>query len=465
MRHLKADIAIIGGGAAGLSIAAGAAQMGARVVLFESGQMGGDCLNTGCVPSKTLLAEAAAREVEARLTPETAYRDAMQEVARVISAISPHDSAERFESLGVTVINQHARFDGMRHLVSADYSVRFKRAVIATGAEPAIPDIPGLEQIPYLTTDTLWSHGSHPRRLMIIGAGPVGIELALAHQKLGASVVLVEQAQLAPQLPTAAGDCIRTMLTEAGVRVLEGWEPERVNVHEGAINVAFRSQPAIEVDTLLLASGRTPCTDGLNLESAGVQCTGGRIETNVRMQTSNRSIYALGDVTTRGGLTHLASHHASIVLRHALFRIPARVDQAIVPRVIYSHPEIAHAGMTEAELTARPDAGGLRRLHVPMADNDRAMTESSVDGGIWVVATKRGEVLSVTIVSEGAGDLIMPWVLLMQQGGKLSTMAGLVFPYPTRGELSKRVAGQFYQAKLFSKPMRLLVQILCRLLP
>jgi Pyruvate/2-oxoglutarate dehydrogenase complex, dihydrolipoamide dehydrogenase (E3) component, and related enzymes len=216
MRHLKADIAIIGGGAAGLSIAAGAAQMGARVVLFESGQMGGDCLNTGCVPSKTLLAEAAAREVEARLTPETAYRDAMQEVARVISAISPHDSVERFESLGVTVINQHARFDGMRHLVSADYSVRFKRAVIATGAEPAIPNISGLEQVPYLTTDTLWSHGSHPRRLMIIGAGPVGIELALAHQKLGASVVLVEQVQLAPQLPAAAGDCIRSMLTEAG---------------------------------------------------------------------------------------------------------------------------------------------------------------------------------------------------------------------------------------------------------
>jgi Pyruvate/2-oxoglutarate dehydrogenase complex, dihydrolipoamide dehydrogenase (E3) component, and related enzymes len=269
MRHLKADIAIIGGGAAGLSIAAGAAQMGARVVLFESGQMGGDCLNTGCVPSKTLLAEAAAREVEARLTPETAYRDAMQEVARVISAISPHDSIERFESLGVRVINQHARFDGMRHLVSADYSVRFKRAVIATGAEPAIPNIPGLEQVPYLTTDTLWSHGSHPRRLMIIGAGPVGIELALAHQKLGASVVLVEQVQLAPQLPAAAGDCIRSMLTEAGVRVLEGWEPERVNVHEGAVNVAFRSQPAIEVDTLLLASGRFPSTDGLNLESGG----------------------------------------------------------------------------------------------------------------------------------------------------------------------------------------------------
>ena len=465
MHHLKADLAIIGGGAAGLSIAAGAAQMGARVVLFESAQMGGDCLNTGCVPSKTLLAEAAAREVEARLTPETAYRDAMQEVARVISAIAPHDSVERFESLGVTVINQHARFDGVRHLVSADYSVRFKRAVIATGAEPAIPNISGLDQVPYLTTDTLWSHGAHPRRLMIMGAGPVGIELALAHQKLGASVVLVEQAQLAAQLPAAAGDCIRTMLTQAGVRVLEGWEPERVNLHDGAITVAFKAQPAIEIDTLLLASGRVATTDGLNLESAGVRCDGGRIETNVRMQTSNRSIYAVGDVTARGGLTHLASHHASIVLRHALFRMPARVDQAVVPRVIYTHPEIAHAGLTEPELTARPDAARLRRLHVPMADNDRAITEDTVEGGIWVVATKGGEVLSVTIVSEGAGDLIMPWVLLMQQGGKLSSMAGLVFPYPTRGELSKRVAGQFYQAKLFSKPMRLLVRILCRLLP
>lgn len=465
MHHLKADLAIIGGGAAGLSIAAGAAQMGARVVLFESAQMGGDCLNTGCVPSKTLLAEAAAREVEARLTPETAYRDAMQEVARVISAIAPHDSVERFESLGVTVINQHARFDGVRHLVSADYSVRFKRAVIATGAEPAIPNISGLDQVPYLTTDTLWSHGAHPRRLMILGAGPVGIELALAHQKLGASVVLVEQAQLAAQLPVAASDCIRTMLTQAGIRVLEGWEPERVNLHDSAITVAFKAQPAIEIDTLLLASGRVATTNGLNLESAGVRCDGGRIETNVRMQTSNRSIYAVGDVTARGGLTHLASHHASIVLRHALFRMPARVDQAVVPRVIYSHPEIAHAGLTEPELTARPDAARLRRLHVPMADNDRAITEHTVEGGIWVVATKRGEVLSVTIVSEGAGDLIMPWVLLMQQGGKLSSMAGLVFPYPTRGELSKRVAGQFYQAKLFSKPMRLLVRILCRLLP
>lgn len=465
MQHLNADLAIIGGGAAGLSIAAGAAQMGARVVLFESAQMGGDCLNTGCVPSKTLLAEAAAREVEARLTPETAYRDAMQEVARVISAIAPHDSVERFESLGVTVIHQHARFDGVRHLVSADYSVRFKRAVIATGAEPAIPNILGLDQVPYLTTDTLWSHGSHPRRLMILGAGPVGIELALAHQKLGASVVLVEQGQLAAQLPSAASDCIRTMLTAAGVRVLEGWEPERVNVHDGAINVAFKAQPAIEIDTLLLASGRVPTTDGLNLDSAGVHCDGDRIATNVRMQTSNRSIYAVGDVTTRGGLTHLASHHASIVLRHALFRITARVDQAVVPRVIYTHPEIAHAGLTEPELIARPDAARLRRLHVPMADSDRAITENTGEGGIWIVATKRGEVLSVTIVSEGAGDLIMPWVLLMQQGGKLSTMAGLVFPYPTRGELSKRIAGQFYQAKLFSKPMRLLVRILCRLLP
>lgn len=465
MRRLNTDLAIIGGGAAGLSIAAGAAQMGARVVLFEAERMGGDCLNTGCVPSKTLLAEAAAREVEARLTPEVAYREAMQEVTRVISEIAPHDSVERFESLGVKVITEQARFDGARHLVSEGYSVRFKRAVIATGAVPAIPNIAGLEQVPYLTTDTLWSQCSHPCRLMIMGAGPVGIELALAHQKLGASVVLVEQAQLATQLPSAAGDWIRTMLSEAGVRVLEGWSPERVSVHDGEINVAFQEQPAITVDTLLLASGRVATSDALNLASAGVDCDGGRIQTNRSMQTSNRSIYAVGDVTTRGGLTHLASHHASIVLRHALFRIPARVDRAVIPRVIYSHPEVAHAGLTESELTARADSAALRRLHLPMSDNDRAITESAVSGGLWVVATKRGEVLSVTIVSEGAGDLIMPWVLLMQQGSKLSTMAGLVFPYPTRGELSKRVAGQFYQAKLFSRPVRWLVQIMCRLLP
>ena len=465
MQHLKADIVIIGGGAAGLSIAAGASQMGARVVLFEAHQMGGDCLNTGCVPSKTLLSEATARQVEARLNREEAYLAAMQEVDRVIRCIEPHDSAERFESLGVTVIHERARFDGARHVVSDHHTVRFKHAVIATGAEPRIPSIAGLDQVPFLTTDSLWQIKQHPKRLMILGGGPVGIELAIAHQKLGAEVVLVELGRIASHLPDAARQCVHQMLSDAGIRLLEASKPVAVNAHGSILTVSFEAQAAIEVDTLLIASGREPCLDNLNLASVGVTVVDGRIQTNPRMQTSNRRIYAVGDVTARGGLTHLASHHAGIVIRHALFRLRADVEKAVIPRVIYSQPEIAHVGLSEAETDARADASRLRRLHEPMAENDRAMTEDTRTGGIWVVATPQGHVLSVTIIGVGAGDLIMPWVLLMQSNGKIESLASLVFPYPTRGELSKRVAGQFYQKKLFSKPMRWLVKILCRLLP
>ena len=361
--RIEADLCVIGAGSAGLSIAAGAVQMGARTVLIERGLMGGDCLNFGCVPSKSLLAAAKAavawREgagfgVEAQ-PPRIDWTRLKAHLAEVIASIAPHDSVERFEGLGVRVIKAEARFTGPDELAAGDAVVRARRFVIATGSEPLAPPVPGLDGVPYLTNETIFALDSAPRHLLVLGGGPIGVELAQAHRRLGVEVTLVEMARILPRDDEDAAALVRASLARDGVRLIEGGRAARAETAaEGVALMVERggAQERILGSHLLVAVGRRPTVEGLGLDAAGVAMDKSGIRVDERLRTTNRRIFAAGDVT--GGLqfTHVAGHHAGVVIRNALFHLPGRVERRAVPWVTYTVPELAQVGPTEAAARA-----------------------------------------------------------------------------------------------------------------
>lgn len=477
---LTADICVIGAGSGGLSVAAGAAQMGARVVLIEramrsGGIMGGDCLHTGCVPSKSLL--AAAHQAHAMgegsifgVEPQPAVVDfvkVQEHVAGVIANIAPTDSVERFEALGVVVLEGQARFLNEREVEAAGEVVRANHFVLATGSEPLIPPVKGLTDIDYFTNETIFDNDELPDHLVILGGGPIGLELAQAHRRLGARVTVVEMAQpLARDDPELAKVVVNN-LRDDGVNILSESRIEFVERYgERRIAVRVRTggqQQNLEVSHLLVAAGRKRVVEGLDLHAAGVRFSQDGIFVNKRLRTSNPRISAIGDcVADSPQFTHMAAYHASIVIRNAVLKLPASVDLSAFPWVTYTDPELAHVGLTEEQ--AKDRYGAVRVVRWAYEENDRAQAERRTDGLVKLVAKRNGRILGVSIVGHNAGEVIQPWILALSRKLKVSAVAGYIAPYPTLGELNKRAAGQFYAPTIFGPLVRTYVRFRQRVL-
>jgi pyruvate/2-oxoglutarate dehydrogenase complex dihydrolipoamide dehydrogenase (E3) component len=447
---LTPDLCVIGAGSGGLSVAAAAALFGVPVVLVERHRMGGDCLNAGCVPSKALIA-AGHRAHDIRHAgqfgivsgaPQIHFARVHAHVHRVIGSIAPTDSVERFTSLGVRVIEGEARFIDGRTAAVGDIRIRPRRFVIATGSRPAIPPIPGLDSVPYLTNETVFDETARPDRLIVLGGGPIGVELGQAFRRLGSAVTLLQAGRILPRDDAeAAGYALRALRAE-GVHVREGARVERIEGEAGAIRAILASGEVVAGSHLLIAAGRTPSLEALDLAAAGVAHGRAGITVDRGLRTSNRRIYAIGDCATGAtdGLqfTHAANHHAGIVIRSALFRLPAKVDNSAMPRVTYCDPEIASVGLTEDK--AREEGRTFQVLRWPFAENDRAQAEGEPDGMIKIVTDSKGRILGATIAGKSAGDLLMPWVMAVQKRWTVQDIAGFIFPYPTFSEVSKRAA-------------------------
>ncbi len=468
---LTPDLCVIGAGSAGLSAAAIAAAFGVPVVLIERGRMGGDCLNSGCVPSKALLA-AAKRVYDIRDSAKFGIRTAdpgidhkavAAHVQGVIDAIAPNDSVERFTGLGVEVIKAAARFTGKDTVEAGDYQIKARRFIIATGSTPLIPPIPGLDRVPYFTNETIFANTHRLGHLLIIGGGPVGLEMAQAHRRLGSDVTVVEAGRALSKDDPELRDYLVKALRDEGIRVLENARVERIEPFGSNIQAIFAmlgKSYSLEGSHLLLASGRAPATGGLNLEAADIKYSEKGILVSKGLRTSNRRVYAIGDVI--GGLqfTHVANYHASVVIKNALFRLPSRANDATMPWVTFTDPEVAHVGMTED--AARERHGKLAILRWPYHENDRAQAERKTGGFVKVIATKRGKILGAGIVGAQAGELIQMWSLAMQKGISLSAMSSIVSPYPTLAEINKRAAVSYFAPRAQDPLVRRIIGLLAK---
>jgi len=469
---IACDICVIGAGSGGLSVAAGAVQMGARTVLIEKAKMGGDCLNYGCVPSKSLI--AAAHKADSHRTarrfgvdspaPNVDMAGVRDHVRDVIAAIAPHDSVERFEGLGVTVIMGAARFAGPNVVQVDDRRIRAKRFVVATGSSPMVPPIPGLDSVPHLTNETVFDLDRPVRHLLVLGGGPIGAELAQAHRRLGADVTVVEMIAVLGKDDPECAAVVKQRLNDDGITLLEGTAVEKAEKAGDDIVLTVGKDGTsrqIRGSHLLVAAGRRPNIDGLDLRAAGIEATPAGITVDARLRTSNRRVFAIGDVAGGYQFTHVAGYHAGIVIRNALFRLPARADHRAIPWVTYTDPELAHVGLTEAA-ARRHHGDRVTVVRWPFAENDRAQTERQTEGLVKVVLDRRGRVLGATIVGHNAGELLLPWVMMVQGRQKIGVMASVVAPYPTLSEVSKRAAGAYYTPSLFSERTRRIVRFLLR---
>jgi pyruvate/2-oxoglutarate dehydrogenase complex dihydrolipoamide dehydrogenase (E3) component len=456
METLTPDICVIGAGSGGLSVAAGAARFGAPVVLIEKGEMGGDCLNVGCVPSKTLIASAAvaqtmrdaARFGVHQTEPRVEWTAVRKRIAATIAAIAPMDSQARYAGMGVRVIRAGARFADKRTVEAGDFAIRARRFVIATGSSPSMPAIPGIELARPLTNETIFDLDVLPHRLIVLGGGPVGIELAQAFRRLGSEVVVLEAGTiLAREDPELAGVTLDRLRRE-GVDLRENVQIARMEPHGEGLRVVLAGgaiERFVDGSHLLVATGRAPNVHNLGLEAAGVAFDAHGVKVGANLRSSNRRLYAIGDVAGKGQFTHAAGHHAEIVLRQILFRARARLRPERIPRVTYTDPEIAWTGLSEDE--ARAKHGKLRVLRWAFADNDRAAAEGAGEGHVKALAAPDGRVLGCGIVGRGAGELIAPWSLAVAKGLAAQDIAQVVAPYPTLSEASRRAALGIYAGK------------------
>lgn len=446
---LRPDLCVIGAGAAGLSVAAAAAAMGVPVVLVEKGEMGGDCLNFGCVPSKALIAAGgvarsmreAARFGIRPTEPRVDYAAVQARVKGVIETIAPNDSQARFEALGVRVIRAAARFVSNDTVEAGGVRIKARRFILATGSAPSTPPIGGIETIRFLTNETIFDLVETPSRLIVVGAGPIGLELAQAYRRLGCEVTVLEAARaLSREDPELAAIAIRR-LTAEGVILREGVRILRVEPRGAGVRVMIEHgsiEEPVDGSHLLIATGRRPNVEGLGLEIARVAFDRGGVKVKASMRSTNRRVYAIGDVAGGPQFTHAANYQAGLALRATLFRLRVGFDPAIIPRVTYTDPEIAVAGLDEK--AARERHGDVMVFRWPFSENDRAQSEGETDGHIKVIASKSGRILGAGVAGPRAGELIGLWQLAIVKKMKIGDIAGLVLPYPTLSEVSRRAA-------------------------
>lgn len=461
------DVGIIGGGAAGLTVAAGVSRLGAKTILIErEGRLGGDCLHYGCVPSKTLLRTAHVYHLmtnagrfglpEVRPAPVD-FRTVSSRIREVIATIQRHDSVERFCELGVKVEFGVAKFTDERTVSCNGNRLTARNWVIATGSSPAIPDVAGLDDTPFITNKELFYLDELPQSLIVIGAGAVAVEMAQAMGRLGSKVDVIQRSgQILSKEDKDMADEVMASLEREGVTFHVNTMLTEVRDCGQIRQVAFENGDGhpvtLEADSILVALGRVPNVAGLGLEDAGVHYSRKGIDVDARLRTSQKHIYAAGDVTGSHQYTHAAGYEGGVVLTNAVLRLPRKVDYTWLPHAIYCDPEFASIGLNEK---AAEKAGiDYTVWKEAFRDNDRSLTEG-YDGGILkMVVDKRENVLGVQILGPHAGELINEWVAVLNGRVKLSTLAGAVHPYPTLGEINKRIAGDVFARKLFSESVR-----------
>ncbi len=476
------DLVVIGGGTAGLVVAGGAAGLGIglKVALIESHLLGGDCLNFGCVPSKTLLRsgravadvrESATFGVELNQAIEINFSAVMERLRRVRATISHHDSAQRFsKEFGVDVFLGKGQFTGNQTISVDGVPLRFKKAVIATGARATQPQIPGLSEIGFLTNETVFSLTERPQRLAVIGGGPVGCELAQAFNDLGSHVMLLHKnAHLLDREDPDAAEILQQGLLNEGIRLLLGCQLERVEKTDGSKVLHVRSHGNLEfviVDEILLAAGRSPNVESLNLSSVGVESDRRGIKVNDYLQTSNPSIYAAGDVCMDWKFTHAADAAARIVIKNALFTPfglgRSKLSQLVMPWTTYTHPEIAHVGLSEQEAEAQGIT--VETIMIPFDDVDRAIADGE-EVGFLKIHHRRGsdQILGATIVAKHAGEMISELTLAIVHKIGLNKLAEVIHPYPTQAEAIKKAADAYRRVSLLTPSTQTLLKLLNKL--
>ncbi|MEL6887514.1 MAG: FAD-dependent oxidoreductase [Pseudomonadota bacterium] len=472
MERIKTDILVIGAGSGGLSVAAGASQMGAKVVLLEGHKMGGDCLNYGCVPSKALIASGKLAYAQghsaaygvADAAPQVDYGAAKDHVQDVIAQIEPVDSQERFEGLGVHVIREFGHFISPTEVQAGDHVITARRVVIATGSGLLVPPIDGIDTVPYLTNETLWELRERPEHLLIIGGGPIGMEMAQAHRRLGSKVTVIEGAKALGKDDPEMAAVVLEALREEGIDIVEDAPAERIEGGDGTVTVHTKDGASHTGSHLLVAVGRKSNHDKLNLDAAGIETTRSGVKVDASMRTTNRKVYAIGDAA--GGLqfTHVAGYHAGVIIRSMLFGLPSKAKTSHIPWVTFTDPELAQVGLTEAQ--AREQHGDkLEVVRFHYNHNDRAIAERKTRGLIKVMVVK-GRPVGASIAGYQAGELINLWALVLANNLKMSNVAGMVAPYPTIGEVNKRAAGAYFGPKLFESEMvKRVVGLVQRILP
>lgn len=472
--EIETDICIIGGGVSGLTMASVSAQLGLDVVLFEGHKMGGDCLNVGCVPSKSLLAAGHAAHIAKLDTKKFGIdvgsvkvdmKAVHDHIHAVIKSIEPHDSPERFEGMGVNVIQDYAKFIDKNTVEGGGFRVKARKFIIATGSTAAVPSIEGIETVPYLTNESIFDLTELPEHLVIIGGGPIGCEMAQAYRNLGAKVSIISLSPIFPHDDPEAAEIMRHVFREDGIDLYEKAQTKLISKSDNNISISIKTEDGkdniITGSHLLIATGRKPILDKLDLDKAGVEHTPKGIKVNDSLRTSNKNIYAAGDCTGQYQFTHIAEYHTGIIIQKVLFKSPfAKVDYKALPWVTYTTPEVANVGMNEPQTKEKLKEGEYKILRFNYADNDRARAERATTGFIKVIATPKGNVLGATIIGKNAGELILPWSLAITKKLKLSDITGQIVPYPTYNEVSKRAAGSFYKDKLFSDFTKKIVNFL-----
>lgn len=468
----KRDLTIIGGGAGGLVVASVAAQLGLKVTLIEKeNKLGGDCLHHGCVPSKTLIHAAKVASLMRRgkeyglpaIALEVDLGKVNDHVQSVIEHIQHHDDPERFRSYGCDVIFGAAKFIDPHTVQVNDQLIRSRRFVVATGSRPFIPPIDGLEKAGYLTNLDLFSLRTLPSRLVVLGGGPIGLEMAQAFSRLGSKVTVVERLpHLLPQEDPEIADALQTQLAAEGVTIHTSTSAVRIR-REGDLRVVMcDGNRHLDADQILVAVGRRPNVDSLDLVAAGVSATNKGITVDRRMRTSQKHIYACGDVCGPYPFTHMAEYQAGIVISNAVFRFPKKADYRVVPWVTYTDPELARVGLTEQQ--ARDQGIEPTVLRFEFKAIDRALTEVET-GGLTKLVTHKGKILGATILGPHAGELIHEIVLAMQTRAKIGDISAAIHAYPTLAQIHRRTVNTAYAPKLFSRGTRRLVKWLQRLSP
>ncbi len=463
------DLVVVGGGTAGLVTSMIAAGAGARVALVEADRTGGDCLWTGCVPSKSLIAaaDAAQRIREApRLgidagEPKVDFARVMAHVRGARETIAPHDSPERLRAAGVDVIAARARFRRRGEIEAGQYVLRHRAAIVATGSAPQLPQIPGLADAGPLTSETLWDLDELPRRLAVLGGGPIGCELGQAFARLGSEVTVIETAErLLPGEDPRAGELLEARLAAEGVAVLTGARLTDVRSDNGELSAgvdAGGEARLMRFDRVLVATGRRPVSDGLGLDQVGVETTeAGAVVVDDRLRAA-AGIYAAGDVTGAPAFTHVAAYHARIASINALFGARRKVDYSAIPRVTFTDPEVASVGLSEAQ--ARERWGQRARVVVhDYSDSDRAITADRAYGFAKLVGDNRGQLVGATIAAPAAGESIAEVAVQVGRGAGIESLSTAVHAYPTFSEGPARAADEYQRARLATPRTRMLTR-------
>jgi pyruvate/2-oxoglutarate dehydrogenase complex dihydrolipoamide dehydrogenase (E3) component len=470
------DMVVIGGGAAGLTAAAGSAKFGLKVALIEKEKLGGDCLYYGCVPSKTLIRSAKILSLIRRAhefgldkaNPSFEFEKVIAHVWEVIEKIGEHDSPERFRKMGIDVIFGVPRFISSRELMVGGKKIRSKKFIISTGSSPLIPDIGGLRQTGFMTNADVFHLKTLPASIIVIGAGPIGMEMSQAFARFGSEVTVIEmENQILPKEDIDISKTLESCLAKEGIRFYTGKIVKRVNNENGkkaVLCVKDGKEFVHRADEILLAVGRTPNTDGLNLEASGVEHTEKGITVNSNLKTTAKNIWACGDVVGPYFFTHMAEYQAGIVLRNALFRLPAKVDYSAVPWTTFTDPEVAHIGVTESEAVEKDLNYTVYKYNY--SDVDRAVTEVEGHGFVKILTTGwKGKIIGAHIIGPNAGELIHELILAIRKGLSVKDISSTIHVYPTLALGTRQTADLYLHQKFFSagwtqRLLRLVVKVL-----